>query len=98
MIGTDEPIGGGGGPGRTEHHRQEQCGVQGDGGGQRRKAAVARRGHRQAAHGVAPPGVAWPSRVGGGLAPDDGPPVSVIRLMSVKPDDEIAAITWATMA
>ncbi len=31
-------------------------------------------------------------------APDDGPPVSVIRLMLVKPEAESAAITWATVA
>jgi hypothetical protein len=30
--------------------------------------------------------------------PEEGPPVSVIRLMLEKPDAEIAAITWATMA
>jgi len=32
------------------------------------------------------------------FAPDDGPPVSVIRLMLLKPEDETAAITWATIA
>ena len=35
---------------------------------------------------------------GSGLGPDVGPPESVIRLIWEKPEVEIAAITWATMA
>ena len=35
---------------------------------------------------------------GAGLGPDEGPPVSVIRLIEVKPDVESEAITRATVS